>query len=1085
MNDSFAPLSITKLYNFIFSDSNNNTILGISKQLLFEPSKSSILSTDIFLRKIDSPIGVAAGPHSQLAQNIIAAWLCGARYIELKTVQTLDELKISKPCIDMQNEGYNCEWSQELKIEQSFNEYLKAWIFIHLISYKLGYGASPNTLFNMSVGYNYEGIRKENVQWFFGKMKDCHLEKDAMIKEVALFYPNILDISIPNTISNNITLSTMHGCPPEEIEKIGKYLIEEKKLHTFIKLNPTLLGKEELHKILNDNLDFKTLVPDEAFVHDLKFDDAIDIIKSLSESAAKNQVFFGVKLTNTLESINNRKIFSSDEKLMYMSGRALHPLSVNLANKLQSHFGGNLNISFSGGVDCFNVSEVLRCGIYPATICSDILKPGGYGRLKQYLDNISMMLNNENQVNFSSLLLKMTNEKKLTNLENYASKVLTDNYYKKDKFTEPNIKSGKKLNLFDCISAPCVNNCPTNQDIPEYLFHTANNQFDKAMAVILKTNPLPAICGMVCDHECQTKCTRINYDDALMIREVKRFISEQNTKVILKHATTKTLKAAIIGGGPSGLSCGFFLALSGFEVNIYETKAFAGGMVSDAIPQFRLTREAINADIERIKALGVQIHYESKIDSNTFKQLQQHNDFVYVAVGAQMSKPLDIADYSISGILDPLKFLSEIKKDNNILNGNKIAVIGGGNTAMDVARTAKRLIGNKGKVCILYRRSIIDMPAAKEEIKEALDENIEIIEYVLPVAIETKNNKLSSLTCVRMKAGIPDSDGRAKPEKIKGSEFIMEFDTLIPALGQDIVVDFLNKKLVLISPDSHLSQIPNVYFGGDALRGASNVIKAVADGRKTAAEIISRSVIEDKVTKSFAKKHDFNELMIKRSQREFRQSKTNSTKNPTTSLSTLPAEGLTKEQAIKESLRCLHCDELCNICITVCPNRANVSYKIDPVQLILQKAVLKSNNEINFYDSGKIIIEQDYQVLNIADLCNECGNCTTFCPTSGKPFKDKPRFFINGSKFRQSESGYLLSRFPNKMVFIKKSYEEIKTLTFENNLFTFETDKVTASFMGSGFELIHAKFTENDLHEFEFSEAAEMYILMDIAKKLI
>ncbi len=227
---------------------NRNNILGISKKLFFNPELHKNITITRFGKRLESPIGVAAGPQTQLSQNIVAAWLTGARFIELKTIQTLDELEISKPCIDMQNEGYNCEWSQELKIHESFEQYLDAWIIIHILRDKFGWGNSihPGVIFNMSVGYNYEGVLKDNVQWFFNKMNDASDELKAKIESIKSVYPNVVNLDISPHLSNNITLSTMHGCPSNEIEMIGNYLITEKKLHAAIKLNPTLLGKPKL-----------------------------------------------------------------------------------------------------------------------------------------------------------------------------------------------------------------------------------------------------------------------------------------------------------------------------------------------------------------------------------------------------------------------------------------------------------------------------------------------------------------------------------------------------------------------------------------------------------------------------------------------------------------------------------------------------------------------------------------------------------------------------------------------------------------------------------------------------------------------
>ena len=389
MSDRFYRIPIEKLFKWILSEEKDGRIFGIYKELFFTPNKSDIFRMNRYGQMLETPIGVAAGPHTQLAHNIIASWLCGARYIELKTVQTLDKIEVTKPCIDMEDEGYNCEWSQELTIEDSFNEYLNAWIIIHILKDKFGWNTNdPGFIFNMSVGYDLAGIQKPNVQWFLDKMNNCKAEKDEKINQLASLYPKIFEVNIPDQISDNVTLSTMHGCPSNEIENICRYLIEERKLHTSLKLNPTLLGKENLRNILNDKLGYEIIVPDEAFEHDLKYDDAIKIINSLKQSADKVGVEFGLKLTNTLESTNTTNWLPEKEKMVYTSGRALHPISINLAEKLQSDFNGELDISFSAGVDAFNVADTLACNLKPITVCSDLLKPGGYLRLTQYLEEI-------------------------------------------------------------------------------------------------------------------------------------------------------------------------------------------------------------------------------------------------------------------------------------------------------------------------------------------------------------------------------------------------------------------------------------------------------------------------------------------------------------------------------------------------------------------------------------------------------------------------------------------------------------------------------------------------------------------------
>ena len=235
--DKFSVIPVARLFNLIINDYNERKeIFGIPEELFFKPSAADKFRMSRYGQILETPVGVAAGPHTQMAQNIISAWLCGARYIELKTVQTLDEIHVSKPCIDLQDEGYNCEWSQELKIHEAYEEYLKAWFIIHILKHKFSMNAGNGLgmIFNMSVGYNMEGILKDNVQWFFKKMNNCSDEKKKYIEELKPYYPDIVNIDIPEKLSDNITLSTMHGCPPDEIEKIGLYLINERKLHTTI-----------------------------------------------------------------------------------------------------------------------------------------------------------------------------------------------------------------------------------------------------------------------------------------------------------------------------------------------------------------------------------------------------------------------------------------------------------------------------------------------------------------------------------------------------------------------------------------------------------------------------------------------------------------------------------------------------------------------------------------------------------------------------------------------------------------------------------------------------------------------------------
>ena len=412
MSELFRPISIEQLASWLFAElESRNTIFGIPRQHFFVPRTDAVYRTSAFGHPLDTPFGPAAGPHSQMAQNIITAWLCGARYIELKTVQTLDVLDVSKPCIDMEDEGYNVEWSQELKVYQSFDEYLRAWVLIHALHHKLGFpGPSPAVVFNLSVGYNLEGLLKPNMQWFLDQMHDCSDHKQAMIEQVALSYPQVRDLEIPDCISDNVTLSTMHGCPPDEIESISSYLLRERHLHTFVKCNPTLLGPERVRKLLNDDLKFTdVIVPDIAFEHDLKYSAAVPMLGNLRSIASECELEFGVKLSNTLEVKNVRPVFDSTEEMSYLSGRPLHAITVNLARRLAQEFEGDLPMSFSAGASCFNAPDLLAAGMQTITICSDLLKTGGYLRLLDYIAHVDTSIRKAGAAGIGEYVLKSAN----------------------------------------------------------------------------------------------------------------------------------------------------------------------------------------------------------------------------------------------------------------------------------------------------------------------------------------------------------------------------------------------------------------------------------------------------------------------------------------------------------------------------------------------------------------------------------------------------------------------------------------------------------------------------------------------------
>jgi len=1091
MSKDFARVSIDRLADWILREyDQRRQIFGIHESLFFTPREGDPFTMTRFGTPMESPIGVAAGPHTQMAQNLIAAWLCGSRYLELKTIQTLDELNVSKPCIDAQDEGYNCEWSQELRLDDSFDEYLNAWILLHMLNHKLGRhdtGRGRGFIFNMSVGYNLEGIRKPNVQRFLDRMANARAEKEAKIAAVAKLYPAIRDLDIPNCLSDNITLSTMHGCPPDEIEKIGLYLVKERGYHTTIKLNPTLLGPVELRHILNDVLGFVTNVPDEAFGHDLKYPDAVKLIKNLRDASTEKKTQFSLKLTNTLESVNHKDVFPPNEKMMYMSGRALHPISIRVAAKLQNEFDGQLDLSFSAGADCFNLPHLIACGIKPVTVCSDVLKPGGYARQHQYLEELATRMRAENADSIESFILHRAGRpdgdvKKaaLTNLRRYAGIAPTLPAYHRDSKTGESVKTPRPLPEFDCVRAPCIATCPANQDIPSYMHYASIGEYRKAYEVIRRTNPFPNVLGMVCDHQCQHKCTRSNYDSSLLIRDVKRFIAEKNPDAPLpKPAKANGMKAAIIGAGPSGLACAYFLALEGFAVTVYETKAFAGGMVSDAIPAFRLTAEAIEKDVRAIRSLGVKISFETAITRDRFAALRNENDFIYVAVGAQAAKKMGIPGEDSTGVIDCLKLLSEVRRGKNVSIGPRVAVVGGGNSAMDAARTALRLVGPSGTVTLVYRRTRAEMPADREEINALVDEKIEILELCAPEAVMTRDGKVSALKVQKMRLGAKGPDGRAKPEKIPGAVEELPFDTIIPAISQDVVIDFMTPEELKVDQGTGMTKLDKVFAGGDLVRGAATIIKAVGDGRQAAMNIMAKAGQPLPQATGRVEKHLSFAQFQQKSARRARGLKLPELPVSDRNNFAVVIKSLTDSEVREEARRCLYCDDVCNVCVSVCPNRANQSYQVKTCDFQKQRAVRKNGSwKIETIETFRL--SQEPQVLNIGDFCNECGNCTSFCPTSGAPYKDKPKFYLTAKSFEHESDGF---RWDGETLHAKFG-GIAESLTLRKGKLQYQAGPVKADLHGDTLtvESIEVEGKSKELKEIDFSKALKMGILYQATK---
>ena len=951
MSEIMRPMSIGHLMHWIMSEyEQKKSIFGIEKIVKHENGQA----LPIYEEKIESPFGPAAGPNSQLAQNIVAAYVAGSRFFELKTVQVMDGADlaacISRPCIIAGDECYNCEWSTELYVPQAFAEYVKAWVACKLIAKEYNLGDPDAFVFNMSVGYDLEGIKSPKVDKYINDMieaKDTEVFKECInwALEHVNEFKNVDEEyirSISSNVSNSITESTLHGCPPAEIERIATYLITEKHLNTFIKCNPTLLGYEYARKRL-DGLGFDYIAfDDHHFVEDLQWADAVPMLHRLYDLCQEKGLEFGVKITNTFPVDVTRNELPSNE--MYMAGRALFPLSIHVARLLTDEFQGKLRISYSGGATIENIKELFDAGIWPITMATNILKPGGYQRMSQIADEL-MECGSER---FSGV--------NVAALAAIDDGVEAKAMYRKPVKPLPERHVDKKLPLFDCFNAPCRSGCPIEQDIPAYLQAMVDGDAKKALEIILERNPLPFITGTICPHHCGDKCMRNYYEDTLHIRETKLAAASQAYNEILPalkaEGSVAGKKVAIIGGGPAGLAAAAFLSRAGVAVTVFERKEQLGGVVRNVIPEFRISADSIDKDVELCKAYGAEFKLGAEVTSVKALKAEGYTD-VIVSIGAWKPGRSPLA---YGEVTDALEFLMEAKKNGAAMNiGKDVVVLGGGNTAMDVARAAKRIPGVEN-VRLIYRRTKRYMPADEEELQLAIEDGVEFLELLAPVGAE--NGKLK---CSVMELGAPDASGRRSPVDTGRTEEYPA-DTIIAAIGEtidtslyaELGVEMAAKGRPVVDANMMTTEA-GVYAVGDSRRGPATVVEAIADSAKAAAAIAGISY--DK----YAEENVAADEKLYTAKKGVQSRDTSKTPDD----------------------RCLGCPTVCEVCTDVCPNRANVAIHVP----------------------GKC----KAQIIHVDGMCNECGNCEVFCPyKGGRPYKDKFTLYWTEEDFLDSTNeGFL------------------------------------------------------------------------------
>ncbi|MBR5406072.1 MAG: putative selenate reductase subunit YgfK [Lachnospiraceae bacterium] len=957
MINNLRPLEFGHLMRWILNEQKKSgSIFGVRDFYQANPFKT----LNVFDEKLETPFGPASGPHTQYAQSLIAAYVAGCRFFELRTVCPR-ELK-QDPEIAADSEGYNVEGAVNLTIRQSFDEYVKAWIAIKVLSVEYEMGGMDGFVFNESAGYTLSDYKSPAMTEFLNNMRDA--SDTPIFKECIAFLKDNIDLfqnltledidDISPKISTSVSVCTPFDCPLSEIESIAKYLMIDCGLNIGIRLDTTLLGYDYCRSTLDSMGYFDIEINKDVIAKCVRYHDMIPLINRLLGIANKEGRLFGVKITGVFPVVDK----GDRSRSLKLSGKALFPLSVALAARLSDDFEGRLRIGFSGGADANNVEDIFEAGVWPITMNTTILKPGGFNRFKQFSYTFNEWSYNEYYGTQTGLLKRM------------AERVRLNNHYTKPLKSDVPTKRKGRIPKTNCFIAPCVDGCPIGQDITTCLSFIDEENYIEALRVMLEKNPLPFTTGSICTHECMTNCTRIYYEKSVKIREANLIAAQNGYETVIgelrpKVPVGRSLKIAIVGGGPAGMAAAFFLAHEGHRVTMFCAREHLGGVARHLIPDFRMPIDRSEKDASFLKALNVEVR--SGVLVKNLSEIQGY-DKTILAIGAPCAYDLDIPGINVVSAISFLEDYKERKGRPDL--GKNVAVIGGNDTAVDAARAAKRIKGVEN-VYIIYRRNRRFMKANDEELQTAITEGIELMELMNPFEYVD-----GYLKCHITELKEPGDDGRLMPYDTD-EVMAVPADTVIAAIGVHVDSDFYRNNginvgdngLPVVDPDTYESNIPNVFIAGDGRVGSASVVEAIADARKVADAILKE--FENMVPEDNGEYHTPDGYVLPgfANTRTAPAKRVPSRRSADNKLSGLYAKkGILREPHYRnDGGRCLDCSRLCENCIDVCPNRANVEIKVpgNPTP----------------------------QVLHIDRLCNECGNCDTFCPYEGAPYKEKFTLF--------------------------------------------------------------------------------------------
>lgn len=611
----------------------------------------------------------------------------------------------------------------------------------------------------------------------------------------------------------------------------------------------------------------------------------------------------------------------------------------------------------------------------------------------------------------------------------------------------------------DC-KAPCFYSCPTHQDIQGYVGLIANGMEKEALRLIKEDNPLPASIGRVCPHPCEKDCRRALVDEPVSICALKRFAADSLPGYIPTCEPKNGKRVAVVGGGPAGLSCAYFLLMRGYDVEIFEAEKKCGGMLRYGIPEYRLPKAVLDSEIECIEKMGAVIHCEKRLGRDfTLDELKNGFDAVFLGIGAWKSGSLRCENDGAEGVLGGIDMLYAVQTGELTSLKGKVAVVGGGNTAIDAVRTAVRL--GARDVTLIYRRTESEMPAEKLEIKEAKEEGVVFRFLEAPLKVLTENGKATGLLLQKMRQGEPDKSGRRAPVPVEGATEEVYFDTIISAVGQSVITEGLSsvsvtgRNTVRVDANTYMTSVEGVFAAGDAVNSGPDIaIRAIAGGKYAASAVDAYLKGEDVKPElpEYSKNTAFDKSLLSDEKKLPRVEY--SVKAPEVRKKDFSESALTftEEEALREAARCLECGckavydckllplmreyesfsaadfgkkhkikrdaghpfiirdsskcVLCGLCVRTCRE-------------------IENNEALGLFGRGfETLPETPFSLPLDESVCSSCGLCAAVCPTGAISFK------LPGVKtppLKYNEERFVCTRCDEKCEFIKKSAEGTAT----------------------------------------------------------